>query len=330
MTNLTLLSDKRTDAAKIILPAALAVLLFIVTVFSVLLPSFQTGLFDNKKKSSRALVNVSIDILAHYDALVKSTGMPLTTAQEQAMALISELRYGTEEKDYFWINDLTPRMVMHPYRPDLNGKDLNQFLDPDGTPLFVNVARIAKEQGAGFVPYLWQHQDNQKKIKHKLSYVELFAPWGWVVGTGVYLENAAQEVSNITQKVIYMTCAMLTGVILLSAYMIRHGMKVEKKRRMAEKKLREHEEQLEELVNVRTRDLERALAEVKKLSGFLPICASCKKIRDDSGYWQQIEVYIRNHSEAQFSHGICPECVKVLYPELKMDDFLSNDAKART
>ena len=56
--------------------------------------------------------------------------------------------------------------------------------------------------------------------------------------------------------------------------------------------------------------------EIKVLRGFLPICASCKKIRDDKGYWNQIESYIRDHSEAQFSHSICPDCVKKLYPDL--------------
>jgi hypothetical protein len=60
-------------------------------------------------------------------------------------------------------------------------------------------------------------------------------------------------------------------------------------------------------------------AEVKILRGFLPICASCKKIRDDKGYWQQVEDYIRVHSEAEFTHSLCPECVKKLYPELEND-----------
>jgi DNA-binding response OmpR family regulator len=60
----------------------------------------------------------------------------------------------------------------------------------------------------------------------------------------------------------------------------------------------------------RVRELEAALAKVKTLSGLLPICASCKKIRDDKGYWTQIESYIRHHSEAEFSHGFCPECAK--------------------
>ncbi len=65
--------------------------------------------------------------------------------------------------------------------------------------------------------------------------------------------------------------------------------------------------------------LNKAIEEVKTLSGFLPICASCKKIRDDKGYWNQIEAYISEHSEAEFSHGICPECIEKLYPDIYDD-----------
>ncbi|MHB8070235.1 MAG: Tll0287-like domain-containing protein [Desulfobaccales bacterium] len=63
-------------------------------------------------------------------------------------------------------------------------------------------------------------------------------------------------------------------------------------------------------------ELQEAMAQVKVLSGILPICANCKKIRDDQGYWKQVETYIRDHSEADFSHSICPECAKILYPDL--------------
>jgi CheY-like chemotaxis protein len=62
--------------------------------------------------------------------------------------------------------------------------------------------------------------------------------------------------------------------------------------------------------------LETALDKVKLLSGMLPICANCKKIRDDQGYWQEVEVYVRDHSEADFSHGLCPDCIRKLYPDL--------------
>ena len=61
--------------------------------------------------------------------------------------------------------------------------------------------------------------------------------------------------------------------------------------------------------------LQNALGEVKTLKGLIPICASCKKVRDDAGYWKQIETYIKDRSEAEFSHGICPECMEKLYPE---------------
>jgi len=66
----------------------------------------------------------------------------------------------------------------------------------------------------------------------------------------------------------------------------------------------------------RITELQAALAQIKTLQGILPICASCKKIRDDQGYWNQIESYIGNHTDAQFSHGICPECARKLYPKL--------------
>ncbi len=74
---------------------------------------------------------------------------------------------------------------------------------------------------------------------------------------------------------------------------------------------KQHEKERDALID----NLKKSLAKVRKLSGLLPICASCKKIRDDKGYWNQIEAYIRDHSEAEFSHGICPECSEKLYPE---------------
>ena len=74
-------------------------------------------------------------------------------------------------------------------------------------------------------------------------------------------------------------------------------------------------------------ELKAALSKVKTLSGLVPICASCKKIRDDRGYWKQIELYIRDHSEAQFSHSICPDCAKKLYPKIYKEQDMKSDTK---
>jgi hypothetical protein len=74
---------------------------------------------------------------------------------------------------------------------------------------------------------------------------------------------------------------------------------------------KQYETEREKLIG----DLQQALAEVKKLSGLLPICASCKKIRDDRGYWQKVESYIADHTNAAFTHGLCPDCLEKLYPD---------------
>ena len=86
---------------------------------------------------------------------------------------------------------------------------------------------------------------------------------------------------------------------------------------------REHAELLEEKVR-----LEQALKQIKTLQGLLPICANCKKVRDDRGYWKQIESYVHEHSGATFSHGICPDCAKALYPQIKIYEESSPDASS--
>lgn len=78
---------------------------------------------------------------------------------------------------------------------------------------------------------------------------------------------------------------------------------------------REHTELMDEKAN-----LEKAVKQIKTLHGLLPMCSSCKKIRDDSGYWKQIEAYLHEHSDARFSHGICPDCAKELYPDIEIYD----------
>lgn len=84
---------------------------------------------------------------------------------------------------------------------------------------------------------------------------------------------------------------------------------------LAQKEI-EYRKQIEQEKEELIQQLGKSLSEIKTLRGFLPICASCKKIRNDEGYWQQIEKYIQDNSEAVFTHGICPDCAEKLYPEL--------------
>jgi len=120
------------------------------------------------------------------------TGVYLEVAEAQFMddakKRISELRYGPEDKDYFWINDMNPKMIMHPIKPDLNGKDLSDFKDPNGKHLFNEFVKVCRERGEGFVDYMWPKPGYDKPVA-KLSYVKLFKPWNWILGTGIYLDG---------------------------------------------------------------------------------------------------------------------------------------------
>lgn len=107
-----------------------------------------------------------------------------------ALAMVSNMRYA--DGGYIWINDATPRMVMHPIKPSLDGTDLSTFKDPKGKKLFVEMATVCKKHGEGTVDYMWPKPGHDEPVK-KLSYVKLFEPWGWILGTGVYLERAEKS-----------------------------------------------------------------------------------------------------------------------------------------
>ncbi|NCC51845.1 MAG: response regulator [Spartobacteria bacterium] len=86
-------------------------------------------------------------------------------------------------------------------------------------------------------------------------------------------------------------------------------------------RLRRDRLELVENLEKRNTELEAALAEIKQLRGLLPICAYCKRVRDDKGYWEQIEAYVQKNSDASFSHGICPDCMRKHYPEIAKDMY---------
>ena len=112
------------------------------------------------------------------------------------------LRYGKEGKDYFWIQDMQPRMVMHPYRSDLNGKDVSEFTDPRGVAIFVEFARQVERAGEGYLNYVWQWKDDPTRLEPKESFVKGFSPWGWVIGTGIYTDDVRAEIDRLERNLV--------------------------------------------------------------------------------------------------------------------------------
>ncbi len=113
---------------KIILPTILTILLFILTIFFIIIPRFKENIMDGKREMIKGLTNSASSILAKYENDEKQGLLSRVDAQKTAISKIQYLRYGEENKDYFWIIDMTPVMIVHPFRTDLNGKDLTNFV----------------------------------------------------------------------------------------------------------------------------------------------------------------------------------------------------------
>jgi methyl-accepting chemotaxis protein len=128
------------------------------------------------------------------------------------------LRYGSN--DYFWINDMLPRMVMHPIKPEMVGNDLSNYKDPNGRLLFVDFVEAVKKDGAGFVAYEWP-KPGFDKPQPKLSYVVGFAPWNWVIGTGVYIDDLKAQTWVSTQRSLIFAGLILLFTLAVSIFVAR-------------------------------------------------------------------------------------------------------------
>ncbi|MFH0782506.1 MAG: methyl-accepting chemotaxis protein [Pseudomonadota bacterium] len=135
---------------------------------------------------------------------VIGTGVYLETAEkyfmDQAKQQIGNLRFGPDGKDYFFILDTSGKMVMHPIKPSMNDTDQTDSRDPKGKPLFQEMIRVCRENGQGFVDYLWPKPGETEPVS-KLSYVQLFKEWGWIVGTGIYVDDIDKAMAKQRQGV---------------------------------------------------------------------------------------------------------------------------------
>ncbi len=255
-------SDRRGRSGfllRIVLPAVLAVVLFIVVIFVILIPSVEDQLLEGKQKTAQELTRAAASILNEYWEEEISGSMTREQAQEEAAARIENLRYGDAGEDYFWITDTHPTMIMHPYVPELNGQDLTDYEDENGKKLFVEFVDAVEGDGSGWVDYYWQWQDDPTQIVPKISYVQLFEPWQWVIGTGIYVEDVNAAVADVERSLIYISVAIVVVVALLLLYGIRQSVKIDRKRAAAEQGLRESHEQYRALVEAATEGLLMAL-----------------------------------------------------------------------
>lgn len=145
--------------------------------------------------------------------------------KQEALAQIAAIR--AKDGNYVWINDLEPRMVMHPLKPEMNGKPLGDYKDPRGKLLFMEMVAACKEKGEGFVSYMWGKPGQAGEFP-KLSFVRLFPAWGWVIGHGVYMDDMERLVrrekelfvSQAKGSLNQVTIGLVLFLIVLSSILI--------------------------------------------------------------------------------------------------------------
>jgi PAS domain S-box-containing protein len=239
----------------ILLPVLLTLVLFVVALFQIVIPRFEGIVMERKREMIREMTHVVWHIADHYRSEVREGRLTEEQARQSAIDQVRNMRYGSDAKDYFWIIDFGPRMIMHPFREDLDGQDLSEFRDLNGKKLFVEIVRVVEEQEEGFVDYTWQWKDDSTRIVPKLSHVTPYRPWGWIIGTGIYIEDVKEEIADLQSNVVNISLWITASVSLLLVFIAVQNLRSERRRRKAEDELREAKERNEALVEASTEGL---------------------------------------------------------------------------
>jgi methyl-accepting chemotaxis protein len=189
-----------------------------VAVVSLAIGQAQGRILDERKAATQAVVETALGVVAGYGAQVTAGDLTEAQAQQAALAAVRELRYSGEE--YFWINDMQPAMVMHPIKPELDGTDLTENVDPEGTHLFIEFVNVVRADGAGFVAYQWP-KPGADAPQPKISYVAGYEPWGWVVGSGIYVDDVQGAAMADARGLLAGSVGVLVLVIGLSLVVSR-------------------------------------------------------------------------------------------------------------
>jgi len=189
-----------------------ATLVALAAVFGLLLAgySFESARIESTRIDLlRSVVQSATAIAAGFEKQQRDGTLTAAQAQHDAIQAIAAIRYLGD--DYVWINDMHPTMVMHPTQPALNGTDLTGVADPHGIRLFVAAADTVRAHGSGVIAYLWPRPGSAEPVP-KLSFVAGFQPWGWVIGTGVYVDDLAQ--ARHTMLLVFAGIALVAGLLV--------------------------------------------------------------------------------------------------------------------
>ncbi|MCG8572704.1 MAG: cache domain-containing protein [Spirochaetes bacterium] len=313
---------------------AMILLVFLLSIFysnsikreyKIKIEQLSTSIINEKKRFLRNAIDRTFHLIENERLLVREelSGKNLTDQQLEEICMerigqhIRNLRL--IDDGYIWVNwiinyeggDNYAIRKIHPNLPETEGIWLStNTTDIKGNRPYEIELNGIKKAGELYFEYYFKKM-NSEKIAHKMSYAKLYKPYDWVVATGVYLDDVDELVKSETERMhtTYQAQLIRTFSIAMIGFIFSVFIMII------------FEKFIHKLIFTYESKIESHTSEVKQLKGLLPICSNCKKIRDDEGYWSQIETYISKRSAAEFSHGICPDCAKKIYPEVDIEDY---------
>ena len=198
---------------KILSISITTIVLLILGVLFYILPYMEKQLMAEKIQATKGVVETASSLIESYLQETKDKKLSEQEAKDRALSNIQNLRYHGDE--YFWVNDLEPKILMHGVRPELNNKNAADIKDPRGKQIFVEFAKLAKEKGAGIVDYQWAKPGATQPVD-KISYIKFIKEWGWVVGSGIYVDDVKAEVAKMRWQILGGTLILALAIFVFA------------------------------------------------------------------------------------------------------------------
>ncbi len=260
---------------KLILPFILLVVLLLLAIFFIFIPMAEKHGMEDKKNSMKNLTQTAWSTLAYYHNLEQIGEISLKEAKEAAITQLRNTRYGQNKKNYFWIIDMRGATLMHPYIPKYEGVDLADLTDIDGKFFIKEFIHTAKKDGEGIVEYKWQINDDKDTIGTKVSHVKLFAQWGWIIGTGTYMEEVKLHTTSFISAILLTMFIIISSVTLIYVYILKGFILEEHKKKTSFEKLLMQDSKMKALLEaipdmILRIDRDGVVLDIKDPIGFTP------------------------------------------------------------
>ncbi len=208
--------SKVSIGKKLLAPGILLYILFGFLIAAYFLPLVKKTMIDEKRSQMISIVSINLNTLSRLNTQVESGTITLEQAKKIALDQFQYQRFGPDKKDYLFVFNYNSTMIMHPYSPKLNGKNLHDLKDKKGKLFIRDFMSMARKTEGGFADYWWQYKDQKDKIVPKIAFVQGYKPWGWVICAGIYIEDIEKTLTGLYIN-IFSILAILLIVFIISA-----------------------------------------------------------------------------------------------------------------